>query len=109
MFLTYANAVGTKFVATALAYFKKNIDTENSAHRESYVEQLSRMEGSRQTSAGRFRLGPEAVLAKLIHAVESDRPKARYYVTTPTHLMAGLKRALPQRLLDPIVAHFSDN
>lgn len=101
--------VATNFVPTALKHFKQNIDPENSAHHEKYAEQLARMDGSRQTSAGRFRLGPEAVLSKLVHAVESDRPKAHYYVTTPTYLMAGLKRALPQRLLDPILDHFSDN
>lgn len=101
--------VATNFVPTALKHFRKNIDTENSPHKQKYAEQLARMEGSRQTSAGRFRLGPEAVLGKLVHAVESERPKAHYYVTTPTYLMAGLRRTLPQRLLDPIVSHFSDN
>ncbi len=101
--------IATDFVPTALKHFRKNIDIESSAHAEKYAEQLARMEGSRQTSAGRFRLGPEAVLDKLVHAVESERPKAHYYVTTPTHLMAGLKRAMPQRLLDPILSHFSDN
>ncbi|MEM7428538.1 MAG: SDR family oxidoreductase [Pseudomonadota bacterium] len=101
--------VVSNFVPTALKHFEKNIDTENSAHMVKYAEQLARMKGTRQTSAARFRLGPEAVLAKLVHAVESERPKAHYYVTTPTYLMAGLKRVLPQRLLDPLLSRFSDN
>ena len=48
----------------------------------------------------RFELGPESVLKRLIHATESRRPKARYYVTTPTYLMGALKRLLPTRALD---------
>ena len=35
--------------------------------------------GGKQT----FKLGPEAVAAKLVHALESARPKFRYYVTLP--------------------------
>lgn len=48
----------------------------------------------------RFELGPESVLKRLIHACESSRPKPRYYVTTPTYLMGGLKRILSTRALD---------
>ena len=48
----------------------------------------------------RFKLQPEVVAAKLVHAVESSRPKARYRVTTPTHVSAVMKRVLPTRLLD---------
>lgn len=40
---------------------------------------------------------------KLVHAVESRRPKLRYYVTTPTYVAAGLKRMLPMRLLDRVI------
>jgi hypothetical protein len=47
-----------------------------------------------------FKLPPEAVAAKLVHAVESPRPKARYFVTTPTYLAAVMKRVLPTSLLD---------
>ena len=50
-----------------------------------------------------FTLGPEAVLKKVIHALESEKPKARYYVTFPTYLFAFLKRILPGFLLDKIL------
>ena len=43
---------------------------------------------------------PEAVLKKVIHALESRRPRARYYVTFPTWLFGTLKRLLSTRLLD---------
>ena len=41
---------------------------------------------------------------KLIHALDSPRPRARYYVTVPTHLAGAFKRLLPTRLLDRVVA-----
>jgi len=47
-----------------------------------------------------FKLEPEAVAAKLVHAVESARSKARYYVTTPTYFAVVARRVLPTTLLD---------
>ncbi|MEM9140354.1 MAG: SDR family NAD(P)-dependent oxidoreductase [Pseudomonadota bacterium] len=51
----------------------------------------------------RFELKPNAVTAKLIHALEAPRPNARYYVTTPTYIAGFLKRVLPTRWLDWVV------
>ena len=47
-----------------------------------------------------FKLGPEAVVKRLIHAIESPRSKPRYFVTVPTHGASLLKRLLPTGLLD---------
>jgi hypothetical protein len=47
-----------------------------------------------------FKLEPEAVAAKLVHAVESPWPRRRYYVTTPTYATAALKRLAPQAAVD---------
>ena len=52
----------------------------------------------------RFKLEPSEVVFKLIHAIESLRPQRRYYVTTPTHAAALLKRVLPCALLDRFAA-----
>ena len=49
---------------------------------------------------GRFDLQPTAVTAKLIRALEEERPRARYYVTTPTYAADMMRRFLPTRLLD---------
>ncbi|MEJ2180865.1 MAG: short-chain dehydrogenase, partial [Gammaproteobacteria bacterium] len=48
-------------------------------------------------------------LEKVIHAIESPRPNARYYVTFPTYLFATLKRILPHRALDWILLRVSKN
>ena len=47
-----------------------------------------------------FELPAEAVVKKLVHALESPRPHPRYYVTVPTHAFGFLKRLLPTRALD---------
>ncbi len=51
----------------------------------------------------RFELSCEATTKKLIHALESPRPRARYYVTTPTYIVGYLKRVLPTRWLDRLL------
>jgi hypothetical protein len=47
------------------------------------------------------------VLEKVIHALESRRPKVRYYVTFPTYLFATLKRLLPHSGLDWVLRRVS--
>lgn len=54
--------------------------------------------------AGWFILPPQVVVKKLIHALESPRPKARYFVTLPTYVLAFLKRILPDRALDAMLS-----
>jgi len=93
--------ITSRFRANALLALKKNIDIENSVHRELYkrvVERLS-MEGP----VTHFTEPPEAVLKRVIHALESSRPKVRYYVTVPTYLFAFLRCILPWKLMDKIL------
>ncbi|MFX8554389.1 hypothetical protein ABTM01_19775, partial [Acinetobacter baumannii] len=68
-----------------------------SPHRATYLKRLETMESG---GVDRFKLEPSEVVFKLIHALESRNPKPRYYVTTPTHAAAFLKRVLTTRMLD---------
>lgn len=89
--------IRTKFVETALRIFRETIDIGGSIHRSVYEARLESMKkGGKDT----FKLEPEAVVGKLILALDSRRPKLRYYVTTPTYLAAGMKRVLPMRVMD---------
>jgi len=89
----------TRFVETALINLRANIDLQNSPHADVYKSRIAAMEaGGKQ----RFKLKPKAVLKKLIHALEAPKPKARYHVTAPTHVMAFAKRVLTTRALDRI-------
>lgn len=97
--------ITSRFTEHALAAFDANIDETKSPYKADYARQRSRLGGGRPN---RFKLPPEAVLEKLIHAIESPRPKVRYYVTTPTTIMAWCRRLLPHRLLDIIANKASD-
>lgn len=93
--------IQSRFRANAFAAYKKNIDSENSAHRDIYKKIEQRLQ--KQGKAAPFTLPPEAVLKKVIHALESRRPKPRYYVTVPTYLFAIARRLLGTRILDWIL------
>jgi NAD(P)-dependent dehydrogenase (short-subunit alcohol dehydrogenase family) len=97
--------IASRFVERSLEAFNANIDEANSHYKKAYAHQRARL--GRGGSA-RYKLGPEAVLEKLVHAVESDRPKARYFVTRPTTYMAVARRILPQRMLDYLLNKASD-
>lgn len=92
--------IRSRFVEHALANFRASIDIEGSPHRATYLARLAAMETG---GASTFKLEPEAVVAKLVHAVESPRPKRRYKVTIPTHLAALGKRVLPPPWADWLV------
>jgi short-subunit dehydrogenase len=89
--------IRSRFVEHALARLLATVDIENSPHRDVYQARIEAMKaGGKMT----FKLEPEAVTKRLIHAVESARPQRHYYVTTPTYLAAAMRRALPQFAID---------
>lgn len=108
--------IRSRFTANALAALKANIDTLNSRNRALYNKRIAELEtlagsspaplespeeSARITGNGWkpvYRLGPDAVLACLIHATESDRPRPYYRVTYTTKLAALARRLLPARL-----------
>lgn len=94
--------IGTPFRQKAAPRFERWIDWRASPHRAAYESRLMRRLYAPPGGKDRFELPPSAVTAKLIHAIESPRPAARYRVTTATHLMAGLTRVLPTRALDAL-------
>jgi short-subunit dehydrogenase len=51
----------------------------------------------------RIAKGPEAVVKPLIHALESARPQAHYYVGAPASVFAFLRRILPDCALDWVI------
>jgi len=90
--------IASRFRENAYEAFKNNIDAENSPHREAYRRVEARL--ATEDKAQPFTLRGGAVLDKVVHALESRRPKPRYYVTVPTHALGFLRRILPTRLLD---------
>jgi len=95
--------ITSRIRANSIPHFERWIDWENSPRAAEYRNTLrKRLYADR--GPDRFELPPSAVSAKLIHALESPRPRARYFVTTPTWAMAVLGRLLPIRAMDWLVA-----
>ena len=90
--------VTSRFRSNSYEIYKKTIDKENSPFKVQYEAMEARL--TKEGPAVPFTLPPESVLKKVIHALESNKPKARYYVTFPTYLFGYLKRILPTRILD---------
>jgi NAD(P)-dependent dehydrogenase (short-subunit alcohol dehydrogenase family) len=95
----------SRFRANAFAAYRKNIDVERSPHRDTYQRMERRL--TKQGPAAPFTLPPEAVLQRVIRALEAPRPRPRYYVTFPSYLFGSLKRLLSSRALDRIMLRVS--
>jgi len=95
----------SRFRDNAYAVYQRSIDAERSVHRATYARMVARLTAEGPTQP--FTLPPEAVLKKLIHALESRRPQPRYYVTFPTYLMGTLRRVLRTRALDSVLTRVS--
>lgn len=92
--------IRTRFTQTALDYARRNLDPENSVHRDYYRKRLTSME----TGGNSFgELGPDAVAEALVKACESHNPRPQYFVTRPTQAMALMRRILPKRQLDSLL------
>lgn len=94
--------VRSRFRDNSLANFDALVDTAASPYRDRYVK-LRAETGSRKDDQP-FTVGPEVVARKIAHALESRRPKARYYVTLPAYLLATARCLLPTRMLDSLLS-----
>jgi len=93
--------IDSLFRKNALTAFEENISAENSPFENAYKKLVERLKA--EDPVVPFTLGPEAVLDKVVHALESKKPKARYYVTFPTYLFGILKRILSVRMMDRVL------
>ena len=95
--------VTSRIRANSIPHFERWIDWEGSARADLYRTTL-RKRLYQDSGPDTFELPPEAVVKKLRHALESHRPRPRYFVTTPTYAMAALRRLLPTRALDWVLS-----
>ncbi len=93
--------IESDFRKNAFALFKANINKASSVHSEAYKSMENRLQQDGPVVP--FTLAATAVTKKVIHALESEKPKIRYYVTFPTYLFAYLKRLLPMAWLDVLL------
>lgn len=94
--------IESRFRANSLRKFRETIDDEHSVFRDAYARVVSRL--ATEGAAVPFTLPPDAVLSRVVLALEKLRPRPRYYVTFPTYLFGYLKRVLGTRTLDRALA-----
>lgn len=97
--------ITSRIRANAAAHFDRWIDWKSSARRDEYAPLVQRLHGPDQ-GPDRFELPASAVTVRLIEALESRRPRARYFVTKPTHIAALLRRLLPSRAIDWLLLRY---
>lgn len=97
--------IESRFRENALAAFERNVDVAASPHAAVYEGMLRRLRT--QGPVAPFTLPADAVVDRLIHALESPRPRPRYYVTTPTWLFGVLRRFLGTGGLDAVLRRVS--
>ncbi|MFN3641616.1 MAG: SDR family NAD(P)-dependent oxidoreductase [Gemmobacter sp.] len=95
--------ITSRIRANSIPHFEAWVDWRASPRRGQYeASLLKRLYESR--GPDRFELPASAVTRVLARALDAPRPAPRYFVTTPTWIMAGLRRVLPTRALDRILA-----
>ncbi|MBU2937377.1 MULTISPECIES: SDR family NAD(P)-dependent oxidoreductase [Pacificibacter] len=96
--------ITSDFRLNARKEFDKWIDWETSARADQYRASLVPRLYEASKAPDRFELGAEAVTNVLIKALNTNHPRAHYYVTTPTWVAAVLRRLLPTSVFDAIAA-----
>ncbi len=95
--------IRTEIRQNAQRHYERWTEKENTPWAAFYKTVLEKRLYAENPGPDRFELTCEATTEKLIHALESPRPRARYYVTTATYIVGYLKRLLPTRWLDRIL------
>ncbi len=99
--------ISTRIRINSRPQFEKWINWKESPHAEYYRKVLIPRLYEENPPKARFELPPRAVTRKLIHALESPRPKARYFVTAPTYIAGIMKRLLPASAVNRMLASAS--
>jgi len=94
--------IRTNFSTTCAVQGEEKLDAEGSRFGGAYRQYFEkRRDGG--MSEDRFRLPPEAVVEKILHALESPSPRIRYRVTIPAYLGSFAARFVPAALMDRLM------
>ncbi len=94
-------AVDSRFRNNALKNAQRYVNLRDSIHARRYERMERDYSGDKSSLAGS--LGPDAVMRRLLHALESPRPRPRYYVTRSAWMLALMRRLLPTAWLDRLL------
>lgn len=95
--------IDTRFRVNQQGPFKRWIRVHGSPWEGFYNRTLMPRLFAEESKPDRWELPVSAVTAKVVHALESPRPRARYFITKPTYIISYLKRLLPTRWLDRVL------
>ena len=93
--------IDTPFRQNSLRTLEQGIDTQHSFYSARYSEMTKRLKVI--GPAAPFTLPAEAVVKKLIHALESKYPRTRYRITFPVIVLWRLRKWLSDRMFDRIL------
>lgn len=94
--------IRTRFSTNCASEGEKGLDTSRSRFGAAYKRYFDkRRDGG--MSEDRFRLPPEAVAEKILHALESPHPKIRYRVTIPAYIGTWAARFVPATVMDRLM------
>ncbi|HAU1248991.1 TPA: SDR family NAD(P)-dependent oxidoreductase [Legionella pneumophila] len=97
--------INSRFRDNAVDLSLQQIPMEKSYFKNQYRNMLSNFKRKKVDSF--FTRDTDAVIKKLVHAVESRKPKPKYPVTFPAYFLIGLKRFFTTRLLDRFILFLS--
>ena len=95
--------ISTRIRVNSQPHYERWVERENTPWARVYRETLEPRLYAIDPARERFELTCDASTATLIRALEDARPRARYFVTTPSRLGWWLKRALPTSWLDRLL------
>ncbi len=96
--------VASKIRENSRPHFEHWVDWQASPRRDQYEAIVLPRLYDDSGKPDPFQLAPEAVTKKLAHALESRRPRARYWVTVPTYAAGIGRRLLPTRWADKLIS-----
>jgi len=94
--------IQSRFRDNSLDNFEAGVQAAGSVHDATYAR--LKAETGAHKDRQPFTLGPEAVAVKIACALESPRPKARYYVTFPAYALSAARCLLPTAWMDALLA-----
>jgi len=92
--------IKSDFRKNATKMFKEHINMKESSFKKDYQTELL---NNNTTQNSYFTKSSNVVIHNIIDALESNKPKEKYYNTSATYLLSLLKRVLPTNLLDKIL------
>ena len=96
-------AILSRFRKNAAEALDRTVDRAQSGFGDVYAHEIERRRRQNK-KADLFTRPPEEVARKILHALESPRPKRRYGVTLAAPLAEWVARFVPQAWTDPVLA-----